>query len=75
MVFTCCRNPVHKSRPNFYTLLRTISQPSYVLFHWIEEDKKAGGPQCDALGAPLEAGHNLYLDLQNTYKINNSDKV
>jgi len=47
--------------------LRAISQPVYVLFHWIEEDRQAGGPNCDVLGAPLEAGHNLYLDLQNSY--------
>ena len=65
---------MHKLRPSFSTLLRTISQPSYVLFHWIEEDKQAGGPQCDVLGAPLVAGHSLYPDLQNMYKINDSDK-
>ena len=66
---------MHKLRPNFSTLLRTISQPSYVLFHWIEEDKQAAGPQCDVLGAPLECGHNLYLDLQNMYRINNTDRL
>ena len=62
------RNPVHRLRPSFSAILKTISQPAYVLFHWFEEDKQAAGSQCDVLGAPLEAGHNLYLDLQNTYK-------
>ena len=69
------RNPMHKLRPSFSTLLRTISQPSYVLFHWIEEDKQSGGPQCDVLGAPLAACHSLYPDLQNMYRINDSDKI
>ena len=62
------RNPVHRLRPTFVAILKTISQPPYVLFHWFEEDKQAAGPQCDVLGAPLESGHNLFLDLQNAYK-------
>ena len=66
---------MHKLRPSFSTLLRTTSQPSYVLFHWIEEDKQAGGSQRDVVGAPLEASHSLYPDLQNMYRINDSDKI
>ena len=62
------RNPTHRLRPSFAALLRTFSQPSFVVFHWFDEDKQAGGPQCDVLGAPLEASANLYLDLQHTYK-------
>ena len=62
------RNPDLKYRPKFLALVQSFSQPSHVLFHWIEKDKQAGGPQCDALGALLEAGHNLYPDLQIAYK-------
>lgn len=62
------RNPVAKLRPKFSTLLKNFTQPSFVVFNWIEEDKQAGGFQCDVLGAPLEAGHNLYPDLQKAYK-------
>jgi len=39
-----------------------------VLFHWFEEDKKVAGPECDVIGAPIEAGYNLFPDLQNVYK-------
>jgi len=39
-----------------------------VLFHWFEEDIQAAGPKCDVIGAPIEAGHNLFQDLQNLYK-------
>ena len=62
-------------RPNFATLLEEFSksQPLHVLFNWIEKDKQEGGPQCDILGAPLEAGHDLYPDLQNKYTNNNND--
>ena len=59
---------MHRLRPTFAAILKTISQPPFVLFHWFEEDKQSAGPQCDVLGAPLESGHNLYLDLQNAYK-------
>ncbi|XP_065899435.1 uncharacterized protein [Dysidea avara] len=64
-----CWNPQHKLRPSFSNLIRVISQPSYVLFHWFEEDKQTAGPECDVVGAPIEAGHNLYPDLQNMYKL------
>ena len=63
-----CRHPDYHQRPNFSALLCAISQPSYVLFHWFEEDKQAAGPECDVIGAPIEAGCNLYIDLQNFFK-------
>ncbi|XP_065899443.1 uncharacterized protein [Dysidea avara] len=63
-----CWNPEHKLRPTFSNVLRVISQPSYVLFHWFEEDKQAAGSKCDVIGAPIEAGHSLYPDLQNIYR-------
>ncbi|XP_065899418.1 ephrin type-A receptor 8-like [Dysidea avara] len=63
-----CWHPDYHQRPNFSALLCAISQPSYVLFHWFEEDKQAAGPECDVIGAPIEAGCNLYIDLQNFFK-------
>ncbi|XP_065899431.1 uncharacterized protein [Dysidea avara] len=63
-----CWNSQHKFRPGFDAIMRAISQPSYVLFHWFEEDKQAAGPECDVIGAHIEAGHNLYQDLQNMYR-------
>ncbi|XP_065899449.1 ephrin type-A receptor 2-like isoform X2 [Dysidea avara] len=63
-----CWNPQHKLRPTFSNVLRVMSQPSYVLFHWFEEDKQAAGSKCDVIGAPIEAGHSLYPDLQNIYR-------
>ena len=76
-MFYLCRNPTIELRPNFATLFEVFSksQPMGVVFDWIEEDKQAGGPQCDILGAPLEAGHGLYPDLQNKYTINDTDKI
>lgn len=64
------RNPKPRLRPVFDAVLDTISHPSHVIFRWFEEDKQEAGPQCDVLGAPLEASHKLYLDLQNVYKRN-----
>ena len=61
-----CRHPEASSRPSFSHLLRALSQPETELLSWSEEDIRVH-PQAAMLGTPLEAGKDLYIELQNTY--------
>ena len=63
MVF---RNADKSGRPQFREIVETLSQPESLLLH-IPEEVTRGHPQASVLGAPLEAGRNLYTELQNTY--------
>ena len=61
------RHPVVPSRPTFFELLQTLASYEAALFAWSEEDK-AVHPQAAVLGAPLEAGLDLYTELQTSYE-------
>ncbi len=63
-----CRHPQAGSRPTFSDLLQSLSIPEIKteLLHWTEEDAKTH-PQAVVLGAPLEAGKDLYPDVQRAY--------
>ena len=60
------RNADKSGRPQFREIVETLSQPESLLLH-IPEEVTRGHPQASVLGAPLEAGRNLYTELQNTY--------
>ena len=63
-------------RPSICDISMSLQKPDFKLLQWnkeedLDEDSKA-------LGAPLEKGHHLYLDLQKIYisdKESSSDKV
>ena len=61
-----CRNTEKASRPAFAEIVQTLSSPVPDLLNWTEEDKRVH-PQAVVLGAPLEAGKDLYPELQETY--------
>jgi len=46
--------------------VQTLSSPVTDLLSWTEEDTRIH-PQAAVLGAPLEAGKDLYPKLQETY--------
>ena len=60
------RHPDTESRPTFSELHAALSQPETELLGWSERDKKVH-PQAAVLGAPLESGKDLYLELQEMY--------
>ena len=60
------RNAEKSARPQFREIVETLSQPESLLLR-IPEEVSEGHPQASVLGAPLEAGRNLYTELQNTY--------
>jgi len=66
----CCyfhsRHPEASSRPTFYQLLQALSFSEAELLVWSEEDMRVH-PQAAVLGASLEAGRDLYPELQETY--------
>ena len=60
------RNAEKSYRPDFAELVQVLSSPVTDLLSWFEEDTKIH-PQAMVLGAPLEAGKDLYLELQKIY--------
>ena len=70
-MFSGPRHPEHWSRPTFLSLLKTLSVSATTtggeLLNWSERDSCRVLAQATALGAPLEAGRNLYPELQNAY--------
>lgn len=65
MIYTF-RHPETSSRPTFANLVSRLSQPEWAIILWTRRDKETH-PQAAILGAPLEAGQGLYLELQNAY--------
>ena len=59
------RHPETSSRPTFSTLLQSLSHLS---LEWSREDTSSHPQSATVLGAPLEAGQNLFQDLQNLYQ-------
>ena len=60
------RHPQASSRPTFSQLLQALCQPEAELLGWSEEDTSVH-LQAVVLGAPLEAGKDLYPELQEIY--------
>ena len=60
------RNSDKSARPQFREIVQTLSQSEDELL-FIPEEVTRGHPQASILGAPLEAGRDLYTQLQNAY--------
>ena len=65
--FLCNRNPECSNRPKFACVLQSLQHPDFKLLKWTAEDVSAYSEQARTLGAPLEAGEELYQELQNMY--------
>ena len=66
MFLSCCRHPDTASRPAFSELYQAVSQSESELLGWSEDDVRVH-PQAAVLGAPLEAGKDLYRELQEMH--------
>ena len=53
-------------RPTFSAIVKMLSHSDAHLLQWGERDMRTH-PQAASLGAPLEAGDELYPDLQDCY--------
>ena len=56
-----------KSRPSFGAMFLELQRPDFKLLTWTAEDVAAYTEQARTLGAPLEAGEELYTELQCMY--------
>ena len=54
-------------RPEFPDIQVELQRPDFKLLTWTSEDVAAHTEQARTLGAPLEAGQNLYSDIQKKY--------
>ena len=61
------RNPVPETRPSFSVMFLELQHPDFKLLTWTAEDVAAYTEQARTLGAPLEAGGELYTDIQKMY--------
>jgi len=61
------RHPDPRSRPQFGQISRLLAGNGNYLLGWSDEDKQVAGKDGMKLGAPLEFGNNLYLNLQQLY--------
>ena len=52
-------------RPAFPHILLALMHPDFKLLKWTAEDVSAYSEQARTLGAPLEAGEELFVDIQN----------
>ena len=59
------RHTVPEIRPAFPHILLELMHPDFKLLKWTAEDVSAYSEQARTLGAPLEAGEELYPDIQN----------
>ena len=66
--FFFCRNPETHSRPKFGDIVQSLRQPKEIVLV-ISDEAHLTHPQAGVLGAPLEAGENMYIELQKTYTV------
>ena len=66
IIMSLYRNGEKTSRPAFAELVQALSSPVTDLLSWTEEDTRVH-PQAVVLGAHLEAGKDLYPELQKKY--------
>ena len=66
-VYTLYRHPEPESRPEFPDIQVELQRPDFKLLTWRAEDVAAYTEQARTLGAPLEAGEELYTDIQMLY--------
>ena len=60
------RCPDHNARPSFKDINMSFSQDQAFVLH-VPEEAASTHPQAAVLGAPLEAGENMYIELQKSF--------
>ena len=60
------RCPDDHARPSFRDIHLSLSQNQAFVLH-VPEEAASTHPQAAVLGAPLEAGENMYIELQKSY--------
>ena len=60
------RCPDDHARPSFRDIHMSLSQDQAFVLH-VPEEAASTHPQAAVLGAPLEAGENMYIELQKSY--------
>ena len=61
------RNPTASDRPTFRDILLELLNNEATVLHIPNEDRLTC-EQAGVLGSPLEAGEDMYSDLQDTYQ-------
>ena len=56
-----------ESRPSFGDMFLDLQHADFKLLTWTAEDVSAYSEQARTLGAPLEAGEELFVDIQKFY--------
>jgi hypothetical protein len=64
---TICRNPNVEERICFCEIIQQLQKSDYELLKWSTEDVNTYSKGSRTIGAPLELGKELFVDLQNTY--------
>ncbi|XP_065899762.1 sushi, von Willebrand factor type A, EGF and pentraxin domain-containing protein 1-like isoform X2 [Dysidea avara] len=63
-----CWHPNPKFRPQFGQIAKALTTNGKYLLGLSEENKQTAGEDALKLGAPLESGYNLFVNLQQLYK-------
>jgi hypothetical protein len=66
LAYLICRHSDASNRPLFSAIFKMLGHLDSDLLSWTEKDK-AAHPRVTSLGASLEAGDELYTDLQDYY--------
>ena len=74
MLYCTHRHPSPSSRPAFSETVVMLQHPDFQILKWTEMDVATLNENARTLASPLEEGHCLYPDLQNTYKSTPSNK-
>ncbi|KAL5491565.1 hypothetical protein EMCRGX_G016873 [Ephydatia muelleri] len=61
-----CWGPDHNARPSFRDIHMSLFQDQDFVLH-VPEEAASTHPQAAVLGAPLEAGEKMYIELQKSY--------
>ena len=61
------RNPSADDRPSICNIIQDLQRSDFHLLKWNAEDVNAYSKEMRTIGAPLELGEELYMDLQYTY--------
>ena len=62
-----CRHPEAASRPTFFDTLLALQRPDFQVLKWTCEEVAAYSKEARTIGSPIEAGQELYTDIQHVY--------
>ncbi len=70
--YDCYRNPEQSKRISFEAVGEALMMDDKKLLSWSEAESEVSSAS-KLVGSPLEDGHHLYKDLQNTYNSTSSE--